>query len=115
MFVLMQQTAAARSHVSADWIVATQNATCSIGRMLSPTILILAASTAQLPGGEGYLLRKMGLLIMAAVLVRCLVLVGIVTCSLIIGALLVVLLLCCAWLLPSVMQGKPPVRAERGV
>ncbi len=112
MFVLMQQTAAARSHVPADWIVAAQNATCSLGRMLSPPILLLAASTAQLPGGEGYLVRKMGLLIIAAVLVSCLVLVGIVTCSLIMLALLVVLLLCCAWLLPSVIQGKAPIQAE---
>lgn len=115
MFVLMQQTAAARSHVPADWIVAAQNATCSIGRMLSPPILLLAASTAQLPGGEGSLVRKMGLRIMAAVLVSCLVLVGIVTCSPIVLALLVVLMLCCAWLLPFLMQGKAPVQAERGV
>ena len=113
MFLLPQQAAAVQLHLPVAWIVATQNAISSIGRMLSPTMLILAASTAQLPGGEGLLLRKMGLPILAAVLASTLVLVGIVTSWLSIPFLLGSLFLGCMWLFPSVVQ--PPVQGEQGV
>jgi len=111
MFLLLQQTAAEQSHLPLAWIVAAQNAACSIGRMLSPPLLILAASTAQLAAGEGLLLRKMGPIVLAAVLVSCLTLVGISSETLIVPVLLLALFIFCCWLMPALLQA--PAQAEQ--
>lgn len=60
LFSTLQQSIATRTGLPVSWIVAAQNTASSIGKIVSPTSAILAASAAGIPGLEGLILRKVG-------------------------------------------------------
>lgn len=69
MFALLQKSVALRTGLSLSWMIAAQNAACSLGRMLSPACLVLAVTSARCPDEEGHLLRLLGPLALWAIVV----------------------------------------------
>lgn len=67
MFALLQRNASLRVALPLDWIMGAQNAAGSIVTMIAPARVILAATTAGLPGKEGHILRTLGPLILIAI------------------------------------------------
>lgn len=78
MFALLQRDVAGHIGLSTAWLEGAQNSACSLARMASPACVVLAATTANLHKGEGYLLRKAGPLVLAGVVVITVLLTGVV-------------------------------------
>ena len=104
MFAPLQQATARHLSLSVGWLVAAQNAATTLGRLLSPAILVLCSSTANLTGGEGRLVRKLGVVVLAAICAIGLLLVGLVSFSLIVPLGLGLLLLSIWWFVPHVLD-----------
>ncbi|MFL5629392.1 MAG: L-lactate permease [Ktedonobacteraceae bacterium] len=79
MFALLQQEASVRSGLPLNWVMAAQNGAGSIATMVAPARTILAATAAGLVKGEGFLLRKMGPFVLAAVVVIMLLLIWVIS------------------------------------
>lgn len=78
MFAQLQRDAGTRAGLPLYWLMAAQNGASSIATMISPARIILAVVTAGILGKEGFLLRRVGPLVLAAIAVIMCVLVGIV-------------------------------------
>lgn len=68
MFAHLQQETSVRAGLSVDWVMGAQNGASSIATMISPARTVLATTTTDIPGQEGQLLRRIGPLVLAAVL-----------------------------------------------
>lgn len=77
MFAQLQYETSLRVGLPANWLMASQIGASSIATMVSPARIILATTTTGIVGKEGLLLRKLGPLVLAAVLVI-MILTGIV-------------------------------------
>ncbi|MDQ2902898.1 MAG: L-lactate permease [Chloroflexota bacterium] len=82
MFARLQQETSIRAGLPVHWVMGAQNGAASIATMISPARMVLATSTTGIAGQEGQLLRRVGPLVLAAVLLISLVLFGIVLAKL---------------------------------
>jgi lactate permease len=69
MFAALQQEVSKQANLPVEWIIAGQNAAGSHSTMVSPARIILATSTVGLKNSEGKLLRLLGGVMLAAILV----------------------------------------------
>jgi len=69
VFARLQYETSLRAGLPVNWIMASQNGAASIATMVSPARIVLAAATTGIVGKEGLLLRKLGPLVLAAVLI----------------------------------------------
>ncbi len=60
MFATLQQTASRHTRLAPTAIMGAQNGAAGYGSVASPARIVLAATTAKSPGGEGVLLRAVG-------------------------------------------------------
>ncbi|GAC1378177.1 MAG: L-lactate permease [Ktedonobacteraceae bacterium] len=77
MFAQLQREASLKAGLPLIWIMAAQNGAGSIVTMISPARTILAVTTVGLTGKEGYILRKVGPLVLAAIAIIMLLLVSV--------------------------------------
>ncbi|MDQ2715879.1 MAG: L-lactate permease [Chloroflexota bacterium] len=82
MFARLQQEMSIRAGLPVRWVMGAQNSAASIATMISPARMVLATSTTGIAGQEGQLLRRVGPLVLVAVLLISLVLFGIVLAKL---------------------------------
>ncbi len=75
MFALLQKDVSLRAHLPLNWVMGAQNGAGSIATMVSPSRIVLAATTAGLLGKESYILRKVGPAVLVAVAIIMLLLV----------------------------------------
>jgi lactate permease len=68
MFARLQQETSIRAGLPLPWVMGAQNSAASIATMISPARMVLATSTTGIAGQEGQLLRRVGPLVLAAVL-----------------------------------------------
>ncbi|MCC6176026.1 MAG: L-lactate permease [Chloroflexi bacterium] len=77
MFARLHLETALRAGLDPTWVLAAQNAAASHATMVSPARAILAAMAAGSIGGEGVILRRIGPLVMVAILLVTLLLAAI--------------------------------------
>ena len=101
LFAALQKSVALRTGLPVAWIVAAQNTTGSLGKILSPTSAILAGSAAGISGQEGLMLRKIGFPILLALILITIVLgfttghfAGAVALAILVASLLILRIVC---------------------
>lgn len=77
MFALLQKSVSVRAGLSLNWVMGAQNGAASIATMVSPARVILATTTAGLLGKESSIVRKIGPIVLVAIVVIMMLLVGI--------------------------------------